>query len=202
MPSNKYTRQDPLSATTVRQVLAERVYVGKANPQAYSDPTARTDGTDSGILSNWNDLGIVMNSAVQLSYNKETKYIETGIEKVRRGVYITGKTAQAQFTLEQFDWNVLQYVSGITAGTFTHNTSITGHKMNFGADDVVTCSLLFIGTNKYDGMEIHTWCKSTVVNYSFVQNDDSRQLQVTADLLPFDDSGTSTFFKIYFMNAA
>lgn len=106
--SNKYTKQPPLSGASTKVVLAERVYFAAADT-VYADPAARLDGADP---VGWNDLGIVENSRVNLTYTKDIRYVETGIEKVRRGAYSLGKTAETQFTLEQYDIEQMELLTG------------------------------------------------------------------------------------------
>jgi hypothetical protein len=164
------------------------VYVAPVGT-SYPDPT-KLNGTDP--AAPWVDLGIVMNSQVQLAYTKETKYVETGIEKVRRGAYITQKTANAQFTLEQYDMGVLEAISGIAS------TSITGgKKMTVGLDDLVEKMMLFVGTNKFDGKEYHHLAKRGVITWNAQQNDDYRVIQVSAELYLDDTDG---FFKLFVLD--
>src|SRR5512139_1677632 len=108
MASNVWTQGSPVAGSSTKVVLAQRVFLAPADT-TYSDPTAALNGTSP--ASPWVDLGIVAGSKVTLTYNKETKYIETGLERVRRGAYISGKNANLQFSLEQFDIDVLEDIS-------------------------------------------------------------------------------------------
>jgi hypothetical protein len=178
--SNKWTSQTPLSNQIVKAVVAERVYYAPADT-VYADPTAKLNGADP--ASPWVDLGIVQGSKVALSYTKETKLIKTGIDNVTRGAYLTGKSAQAVFTLEQFDTTVIAAVSG-TAADVVGSPSI-GSKIHIGQEDVVYMALLFCGTNKIDGKEFHTYSKKSAVVFAFEEADDARVVKVTADLQAF-----------------
>jgi hypothetical protein len=196
MASNKYTQQTPLAGSTVRAVIAERCYIAPNNT-AYADPGAKLDGADP--AAPWADLGIVAGSKVALTYNKTTSYIETGIEKIRRGAYIMGKTAQAVFTLEQFDMGVLEQITGLTA---TALGGAIGKKIHIGQEDLVEKSLLFVGTNKVDDKEYQTYCKSGAVTFNIEDSNDSRVLKVTADLFAFTPSGETkdAFFTMFILD--
>jgi hypothetical protein len=181
MPSNKYTKQTPVSNQTVKAVMAERVYIAAADT-AYVDPVARLDGGDP---AGWSDLGVVMNSRVNLAYTKDIRYVETGIEKVRRGAYSLGKTAECTFTLEQFDLTIMERITGLTQDVVGANSG----KLHLGQDDIVERALLFIGVNKVDNKEHHVYCKKGTISFNLNQEDDARVIQVTASLYPFVPSG-------------
>src|SRR3954463_6193041 len=109
--TNKYTKQPPISGASVAAVMAERVYIA-APTTVYAAPGAKLDGADP--VAPWTDLGIVKDSRVNLSYTKEVKYVETGIEKVRRGAYTLAKTAEVNFMLEQFDVDTVALITGLS----------------------------------------------------------------------------------------
>jgi hypothetical protein len=161
--------------------MAERVYIAAADT-AYVDPVARLDGGDP---VGWNDLGVVMNSRVNLAYTKDIRYVETGIEKVRRGAYSLGKTAECTFTLEQFDLTIMERITGLTQDVVGANSG----KLHLGQDDIVERALLFIGVNKVDNKEHHVYCKKGTISFNLNQEDDARVIQVTASLYPFVPSG-------------
>lgn len=176
--SNKYTKQPPIAGASVKAVLAERCYIAAADT-VYADPVAKLEGADPGGA--WTDLGIVANSRVQLTYTKDIRYVETGIEKVRRGAYSLGKTAETQFTLEQYDLDVVSLVTGLTINP----VGGIGGKVHIGQDDIVEAALLFVGVNKIDGKEHHIYCKKGTMSFNVQQEDDYRVLQVTSSLYPF-----------------
>lgn len=181
MPSNKYTQQPALSGASVRAVIAERVYYANADT-AYADPGAKLAGADP---VGWNDMGIVMGSRVNLTYSKEVKPVNTGIEQVRRGSYSMAKSCKAEFTLEQFDLDLISILSGLSSTA----VGAIGGKLHLGQDDVVEKALLFVGTNKVDGKEYHHYTKKCSLNWSIDQQDDSRMLKVEADMYAFTPSG-------------
>jgi hypothetical protein len=193
MPSNKWTQQTPKANNSIRLVLAQRVFIAPT-PQVYADPT-KLNGADP--AAPWVDLGIVAGSKVNMTYNKEVKYIETGIEKVRRGAYITGKTATATFDLEQFDMGVLESISGLTKTTITG-----GAKIHIGQEDLVEKALLFVGTNKIDGKEHHYFTNKGSIVWTIEEQEDSRILRVTADLYSFLPSGETldAYFSMYVLD--
>lgn len=180
--SNKYTKQPPISGASTAAVMAERVYIAPADT-VYGAPGAKLAGADPGGA--WVDLGIVKDSRVTLNYTKDIKYVETGIEKVRRGAYTLGKTAEASFMLEQYDIDSVALLTGLTIQA----VGGIGGVLHIGQDDVVERALLFIGTNKLDGKEHHIYCKKGVVVFQVQQEDDRRLLAATASLYPFVSTG-------------
>jgi hypothetical protein len=187
--TNKYTKQPPIAGASVAAVMAERVYIAAATT-VYAAPGARLDGADP--AAPWTDLGIVKDSRVNLSYTKEVKYVETGIEKVRRGAYTLAKTAEVTFMLEQFDVDTVALVTGLSI------TAVggIGGVLHIGQEDVVEKGLLFVGTNKVDGKEHHIWCKKGSLSFQIQQEDDRRVLSVTGSLYPFL-SGSETIEGFY-----
>jgi hypothetical protein len=167
--SNKYTKQTPLSGSSVKAVMAERVYIAPADT-VYADPSARLDGDDPGAP--WEDLGVVMNSRVNLSYTKDIRYA-------------LGKTAECSFTLEQYDIAAMEAVTGLAAGA----VGAIGSKVQIGQDDIVEGAFLFVGVNKIDGKEHHIYTKKGVISYNIAQEDDFRVLQCSISLYPFIAAG-------------
>jgi hypothetical protein len=182
--SNKWTQQTPLSGASTRTVLAERAYFAPANT-AYVDPVAKLNGADPGGA--WVDMGIVKDSKITLTYTKEVKPVETGIEKVRRGSYVMAKKCVASWVLEQYDVDTLSMVSGLS---ITAVGSIGG-KLNLGTDDLVEKALLFLGTNKVDGKEFQHYSKNSALTFSTTEDADSRMLKVDAEFYSFLASGES-----------
>lgn len=194
MASNAYTQQPPISGASVKTVLAERCFIAAADT-AYSDPGAKLDGATP---SGWTDLGIVAGSKVTLTYTKEIRYIETGIDKIARGAYTMGKSAECQFTLEQYDLDTLALITGLTVDA----VGAIGGKLHIGQDDIIERALLFVGTNKVDGKEHHCYCKKGVINYAMQDQDDARVLNVTSRLYAFTASGETVdcFFVLYVLD--
>lgn len=176
--SNKYTKQPPLAGSSTKVVLAERAFIAPADT-VYTDPVARLDGVDPGAP--WEDLGIVGGSKIQMAYTKDIRYVETGIEKVRRGSYLLGKTAEATFMLEQYDISALEALTGLTAAA----VGAIGSKIQIGQDDIREVALLFVGCNKVDGKEYHTYCKKGTLSFNIQQEDDFRVMSVSCSLYPF-----------------
>ena len=185
MASNKFTAQTPIANQSIRVVLAERAYIAPADT-AYAEPAEKLDGDDP--ASPWLDLGVVDGSKVTLNYTKEIKKIETGIDKVVRGAYLNGKACQAVFTLSQYDVTVLERLTGLTAGDFD-GSPVIGHTLHIGQEDVVRMALLFVGTNKVDGKEFHTYNPDSIISFSLKDADDARVMEVTADMLAFTPEG-------------
>jgi hypothetical protein len=177
--------------------MAERVYFAPADT-VYAAPAARLDGADP--ASPWVDLGVVKDSMVQLSYTKEIKYVETGIEKVRRGAYSLGKTAEAKFTLEQYDLDSVAILTGLSITA----VGAIGGVLHLGQEDIVDKALLFVGVNKVDGKEHHIYTSKGTITFDIQQQDDRRLLNVTASLYPFVSSGETEegYYDWYVLEAA
>jgi hypothetical protein len=163
-------------------VLAERAFLAPADT-VYADPTAKLAGTDP--ASPWVDLGIVKDSKILLTYTKDTKPVETGIEKVLRGTYVLGKKASASFTLEQYDIGTFTTVGGLTSTA----VGAIGNKVQIGQDDIVEGALLFCGTNKVDAKEFQHYTKKASLSWSIGEDGDARVLKVDAMLYSFLAAG-------------
>ncbi len=193
--SNKLTKQPPISGASTAAVMAERVYIAAADT-AYATPAARLEGADPG--GSWTDLGVVKDSRVNLSYNKEIRYVETGIERVRRGSYSVSKNAETNFMLEQYDLDTIALLTGLSIDA----VGGIGGVLHIGQDDVVEKALLFIGINKVDGKEHHIYCKKGTVSFQIQQEDDRRIVSASASLYPFVPSGETeeAFFSWYVLD--
>jgi hypothetical protein len=192
--SNKLTKQPPISGASTAVVLAERVYIAAADT-AYAAPAVRLEGADPG---GWSDLGVVKDSRVNLSYTKEIKYVETGIERVRRGAYSLAKTAETNFMLEQYDLDTVSLLTGLTVDA----VGGIGGVLHVGQDDIVEKALLFIGINKVDGKEHHIYCKKGTITFNVQQEDDRRILAASASLYPFVPTGETeeAFYSWYVLD--
>jgi len=183
MASNKITKQEPLAGSTIKAVIAQRAYIAADALQLYRTGTyepVKLNGVDpNGMAGTWYDLGIVAGSIVNVTYNKEVAFIETGLEKVRRGAYLKGKTASAEFTLEQFDSAIFANL-GLSVDTITN-----GKAIHLGQEDIIRRSLLFMGVNQIDGLEYHMHSKDASVAFAIEQQDDSKVLKVTCEFFPF-----------------
>jgi hypothetical protein len=179
--ANKYTQQTPIAGESIRAVLADRVYVTTSGTD-YADPAAKLEGDSEPAGSPaWVDLGVVANSKATLTYNKEVKYVETGIDKVRRATYLTGKNAQLAFTLEQYDMVVIQAISGLTEIA----VGAVGSKIFIGQEDIIEKAVLIVSTNKIDNKEHHLFSKKAYLTFQVGETDDYRVMNVTAELTPF-----------------
>jgi hypothetical protein len=191
VPTNKWTQQTPLSGASTRTVLAERVYFANANT-AYTDPVAKLNGSDP---AGFTDMGIVKDSKVTLTYTKEVKPVETGIEKMRRGSYSMSKKASATWTLEQYDIDTISILSGLSITA----VGAIGGKLHLGMDDVVEKALLFCGTNKVDGKEFQHYSKKCSLTWDPADDGDSRVLKCTAEFYSFVPSGETleAYLSVY-----
>ena len=183
MPSNKYTQGTPLSGASIRAVIAERVYFHTSGT-VYADPVAKLAGADP---AGWSDMGIVKDSKVNLTYTKEVKPVETGIEKVLRGSYVMAKKCTAAWDLEQYDVDTIAMLTGLPVVA----VGAIGGKLTLGQDDLVEKALLFVGTNKVDGKEFQHYAKKASLEFSIGEDGDSRVLKVTSNLYSFLPAGDS-----------
>jgi hypothetical protein len=181
MASNKWTQQTPLAGSSIRTVLAERVYFAAADT-VFADPTAKLDG---GTPAGFTDMGIVAGSKVTLVYTKEVKAVNTGMEQVRRGSYTMAKSAKCSFTLEQYDIDTVAMLTGLTVTA----VGAIGGKIQLGQDDIVEKALVFVGTKKVDGKEFYHYSKKASLAWSIDEADDSRVIKVEADLYLFLGTG-------------
>lgn len=183
--SNKYTQQTPKASNSTKLLLAQRVYIAPENTD-YTDPTAKLSGT-SEPASPWVDLGIVEGSKATITYNKDIAYIETGVDRIRRGAYLRGKNASVKFQLTQFDMDVVAAVTGLTPKVV--GSPAIGKKIMIGQEDVVVKSLLLVGSNKLDGKEHHTFMKNAAVSMGFAEVEDYTVLDMTAEMAAFTPNG-------------
>lgn len=203
MASDLRTQQTPKTGSSTKVVLAERVYMAPSDViLAYTAPTAKLGNAAPG--GTWVDLGIVAGSKVDLTYTKEIAYIETGLEKVRRGSYLKGKTAQAVFTLEQYDMALFESLSGLTRTQVQNNAgnAVIGGLIHIGQDSIVNRSLLFIGTGVIDGKEYHHYSAKGGLSFTFEMQEDSRVIKCTADLYSFVPTNESigAYLSLYILD--
>ena len=143
-------------------------------------------------------MGIVKDSRVDLTYNKEVKPIETGIEKILRGSFTMAKSCMASWTLEQYDIDTMSILSGLSITA----VGAIGGKLNLGTDDIVEKALLFTGTNKVDGKEHQMYSKRASIAWSIETSDDSRVIKVDARMYSFLASGETVegFVTVYVLD--
>lgn len=182
--SNKNTKQTPLSGAPAAVIVAERVYIAPANT-VYATPSAKLDGTDPGAP--WDDLGVIADSKVSLALTKNIQYIETGLEKIKRGSYVAGKDCQISFGMQQYHPDILAKVSGVSSVVIAS----TGAKTQLGQEGIVERALLFIGTNPSDGSEFQHYSKRSGLAFSVEDNGAQRQIKVTGTCYPFVDPDAS-----------
>jgi hypothetical protein len=196
---NRNSRQNPITSgrtgtQIVKFVPAPRVYIKAADSiTAATIPYVKSDGvTPAGFT----DLGIVEGLAT-ITYNKEIKEVLTGIDQVLRQSYVGRKTASIQFNLSQFDDTVFENISGLTASTI-----ISGSTINYqvGSEDIITKALLLVVQNKLDGKEMQLYNPAADLSFTFNQNGDYLELQVTGNMKAFTASGAAleSFYSLSF----
>jgi hypothetical protein len=181
--SNRNTQQPPITGNSIKLILAERCYAAPTG-QTY-DHSVPSKLSDNLPASPWVDLGIVEGSKVTITYNKDVAYVETGIDKIRRGSYLRGKNAQAKFQLTQVDHTVYGAL-GLNVDAVSG-----GYQVIVGQEDVVEKALLFVGTNKLDGKEHQTYSDDAAVSFGYAEAEDARLIDVTAELFAFTPYGES-----------
>lgn len=198
--SNKFTKQTPIAGAPAAVVIAERVYLAPADT-IYATPTSALDGSDPGAP--WVDLGTIDGSKVTLALTKNVQYIETGIEKVKRGSYVNGKDAQISFGMTQYHPDVIASISGVSSV----NPSGGIKKIQLGQEGVVERAVLFVGTNVADGSEFQHYSKKAGLIFTVEENGDQRQMKVTGTCFPFVDPDASWgteegLLNVYFIPAS
>lgn len=190
---NNFTSQKPLTilGNTGNQVLnlipASRVFlkdpdsVNAAPVATYAAYSFKTNGVTP---VGWSDAGI-MDAPGKLTYTKNAKKVQTGIDKVTRAVYADSKDATLQFNLEQVDDYLLSELG------FTGSVATAGSSMNFmvGQEDIVQKALLCVYVNKLDGKEFHVYHPSAAINCTFEMASEKMVVKVDADLTAFTVAG-------------
>lgn len=194
--TNNWTAQKPFTYTgetgaqMVRLIPACRAFLKAADSvtaapvNTYSAFTFKTNGA---IPSGWTDLG-VMNGSGTITYNKNKVKVQTGIDKVVRGVYIDEKTAELAFTLSQLDDYLLNAL-GFSASVITAGST---KQYRIGKEDVVEKALLLVYANKLDGKEIHWYHPAAQLVAAFEESEGGMAISVTAELIAFTASGDTT----------
>lgn len=182
--SNRQTQQPSLSGSSVKCILASRVFVAPINT-AQPQHRVNSNPTSVWVPTTWSDMGAVMKSKVQVSYNKTYADVRSGLDGVYKLSYVTEKTAEFAFSLDNFDMPVMGMITGNTSVTVSVS-GYTGQKLWIGAEDVVTRALLLVGTNKIDNKEHHYYNPAAILKFQWAEDGDAIVVAVTATLKGFD----------------
>jgi hypothetical protein len=189
--TNKNTTQAPMTAVgqtgaqSVRFIPACRVYI-KAADSTSAAPIQTYFTKSNGVTpTGWTDLGTMLGAA-KLTYNKDTNKLKTGIDKVTRFEYVTGKEAMLDFNLAQFDDAIMTQISGLTASIITSGSIVS---FGIGQEDIVEKALLCVCQNKLDGKEHQFYHPSAKINFELDEVEDGWALKVNADFCVFTALG-------------
>lgn len=181
--SNRQTQQPSLALSSVKCILASRAFVRDyTSALTNNSPGARIDATDP---SGWTDLGAVMKSKVAMTYNKDYADVRSGLDGVYKTSYVTSKTCEWSFALDNYDNLVIAALTGTAASTSTAGGS-TGYRFWIGKEDVVEKQLLIVGTNKIDNKEHQYWAPSAILKFAWEEDGDAIVVRVTATLRAVD----------------
>jgi hypothetical protein len=205
---NKNTQQTPLGAPagsvtgiqSIRHIPAARVYV-KSTPDntlaapvnLYSAYTQKSNGTTitapngTGVTAGtFVDLGI-MSTPGKITYTKNQKKVQTGIDKITQMIYVESRSAQLEFNLDQMDDYLLQQL-GFKSSVITSGSSIN---FQIGQEDVINVAMVMVYQNKIDGKEIQWYHPSAALTVTFETSADQVVIKCVAELIGFMASGAN-----------
>lgn len=205
---NKNTQQTPLGTPTgaitgvqsIRHIPAARCYV-KVTPDSttaapvnlYSAYTQKSNGitptapTGAGVgAGTYVDLGI-MSTPGKVTYTKNQKKIQTGIDKITQLIYVESRSAMLEFNLDQMDDYLLQQLG------FVNSVITSGSSINFqiGQEDVVNLALIMVYQNKIDGKEIQWYHPSAAFTVTFETTADQVAIKCSVELIAFLPAGST-----------
>jgi hypothetical protein len=148
--------------------------------------TAYAFKTNGVLPAGWTDLGTTSANG-KVTYTKNMKKVQTGLDKVTRAIYIDEKSAQIECELTQLDDLLL------TTLGFNGSTVVSGSVQNFqlGQEDVVQKALLLVYANKLDGKEIHWYHPGAYINCVFNDAADGVTVKIDAECTAFTAAGAT-----------
>ncbi len=174
---------------SIKHIPACRVFVKAAESitaapvYTYAAYSFKTNGI---APTGWTDLGTTQATG-KITYTKNLKKVQTGLDKVTRSVYIGEKDANIEVDLTQLDDLLLTNLgfngSAVTAGS-TFN-------FQFGQEDVVQKALLLVYANKIDGKEIHWYHPAAYISVSLKENSDELDVTLQAECTAFTAIGAT-----------
>lgn len=205
---NRNTQQTPLTTPSgevtgvqsIRHIPAARVYV-KSTPDStaaapvnlYAAYSMKSSGqtpvcpTGTGVTAGtYVDLGI-MSTPGKVTYTKNQKKIQTGIDKITQMIYVESRTANIEFNLDQMDDYLLQQL-GFASSVITSGSSIN---FQIGQEDVVNLALILVYENKIDGKEIQWYHPSAAFTVTFETSSDALVIKCNVELIAFQAAGAS-----------
>lgn len=194
--SNKQTQQPSLADQSVRCILAGRAYVKALDATAATNKAPQIgkigNGNDPSFTSlGWVDLGAIAKSKVMMEYSKEYTEVRAGLDGVYKCSYVTSKSCQWTFALENYDHAVMAAITGQNFVSTALVSSATGYKFWVGKEDTVSKQLLVVGTNKIDSKEHQYWCPSVDMRFAWADDGDAITIQITALLRSYAFNATN-----------
>jgi hypothetical protein len=194
--TNNWTQQVPLSAVgatgiqSIRFIPACRVFLKTPDSKTaapVNQMAAYSMKTNGITPTGWTDTGI-MDAPGKITYTKNKKKIQTGIDKVTRATYIESREASVSFDLTQIDDVVM------TALGFVNSVITAGSTVNFqlGQEDVIQKAMLMVYANKLDGKEIQWYHPSAEIDVDIDMSSDAVVAKCNADLVAFIAAGGYT----------
>lgn len=184
--SNVNTMQDSLANQSVKCILASRAFIAPADEVGPGTKLNVGAGfnTSTAPGGNWTDLGAIMKSKVSMAYNKDYAEVRSGLDGVFRAAYVTSKTCEWNFALDNYDTTVLGLITGQPSSTINGGGAplSVGYRFWIGSEDIVTKALLIVGTNKIDGKEHQYWAKQALLKFAWEEDGDAVVIRVTATL--------------------
>lgn len=195
---------DPTGAVTgvqsIRHIPAARVYVKLAPDSttaapvnAYAAYSMKSSGqtitcpTGAGVVAGtYIDLGI-MSTPGKVTYTKNQKKVQTGIDKITQLIYVESRSAMVEFTLDQMDDYLLQEL-GFSSSVITAGSSIN---FQIGQEDVVNMAMVLVYENKIDGKEIQWYHPSAAFTVTFETSAESLVIKCSVEMIAFQAAGAS-----------
>jgi hypothetical protein len=210
---NRNTQQTPLGTPTgsitgvqsIRHIPAARVYVKSTQDSTtatpvnlYSAYAMKSNGatptapTGTGVTAGtYVDLGI-MSTPGKVTYTKNQKKVQTGIDKITQLIYVESRSAQMEFNLDQMDDYLLQQL-GFQSSVITSGSSIN---FQIGQEDVVYLAMIMVYQNKIDGKEIQWYHPGAAFTVTFETSAEQVVIKCSVELVAFMAAGANTLSLI------
>jgi hypothetical protein len=128
-----------------------------------------------------------MSTPGKVTYTKNQKKVQTGIDKITQLIYVESRSASIEFNLDQMDDYLLQQL-GFSSSVITAGSSIN---FQVGQEDVVNMAMVLVYENKIDGKEIQWYHPSAAFTVTFEASADQLAIKCMVELVAFQASGAS-----------
>jgi hypothetical protein len=193
---NRNTTQTPMTTTgvtgvqVIKFIPASRVYL-KAPDSVTAAPVntmaAYSNKSNGATPAGFTDLGI-MNQDAKITYTKNVKKVQTGLDKFVQAVYVGDKTCVIEFSLSQMDEYLMAQL-GFTTSTITAGSSVN---FQIGQEDVIAKAMIMVFQNKLDGKEIQWYHPAAQLTVTFDSKPEEAAVKVSADCIAFTAAGGYT----------